>query len=380
MTQPVIKWSYQTKGRLGRASPAIAADGTIYVGDQDRCLYAISPEGKLVWNRRIAGRLGDATGSVTDDGTVVIASVAGQLYAFDPSGKLLWLSKETWAAVTSPVSTRDGLVIVGARKQDASSGQQDRVVAVDGWGNTVWEASVQGELGDAPAIAADGTIYFGTQRSYIYALSRHGLVKGRFRANGRILSSPSITREGLVLIGSNDGNLYALSPDMDLVWFLYTGEPINHASAALAGDGTIYFGCHDHRLYALTPGKKLKWRFVTERPISSSPAVAADGTIYFWSQDKNCYALRPDGSLKWKLLADTPATSSPAITEGGEVIICNQNRNVLALDEQNGGPATSTWPMMLANARRNGRVADERSRRREAEHSVGGQGMNGQAH
>src|SRR5262249_13714650 len=152
----------------------------------------------------------------------------------------------------------------------------------------------------------------------------------------------------------------------------YTGELINHASPALAADGTIYFGCHDHRLYALTPDGKLKWRFVTERPISSSPAVAADGTIYFWSQDKNCYALFPDGSLKWKLPTDSPATSSPAITEEGEIILCNQNRTVLALDEQNGGPAASMWPMMLSNARRNGRMACERTHRKEPGHSVEG--------
>src|SRR5262249_20592075 len=284
--QPVIKWSYQTKGRLGRTSPAVAPDGAIYVGDHECCLYAISRTGELIWNRRTAGRLGDATGSVTDDGTVVITLETGRLYAFSPSGELLWSSNKTRLAVTSPVSTSDGLIIVGARKHDVPSGQQDRVIAVDKWGNTVWEVSTQGEVGDTPAIASDGTIYFGTHKSYVYAVSRNGFVKGHFRSNGRITSSPAITEEGLVLIGAHDGYLYAISPDLDLVWSYYAGELISHASPALATDGTIYFGCHDHRLYALTPNGKLKWRYATERPISSSPAVAAAATIYFWSPHK----------------------------------------------------------------------------------------------
>lgn len=374
--QPLIKWSFQTRGRLGRTSPAVAPDGAVYVGDHDCCLYAISPEGELVWNRKTAGRLGDATGSITDDGTVVISSETGRLYAFSPAGDLLWSSNKDRLAITSPVSTSDGSVIIGARKQHGSpSGQNDCVIALDRWGNTIWEVGVQGEVGDTPAIAADGTIYFGTHKSYVYALNHSGVVRGRFRSNGRISSSPAITGEGLALIGSHDGCLYAISPDMDLVWSYYTGELISQASPAIAADGTIYFGCQDHRLYALTPDGKLKWRFATERPISSSPAVAVDGTIYFWSQDKNCYALCPDGSLKWKLPTDSPVTSSSAITEEGEVIICNQNRTVLALDEQNGGPAHSPWPMMLANVRRNGRMAGGRFRKKRPGQQAGSLGL-----
>jgi outer membrane protein assembly factor BamB len=373
--QPLIKWSYQTRGRLGRASPAVAPEGTVYVGDHDCILYAISREGELVWNRKTAGRLGDATSSITDDGTVVISSETGRLYAFSPAGDLLWSSNKDRLAITSPVSTSDGSIIIGARKHGSPSGQNDCVIALDSWGATIWEVSTQGEVGDTPAIAADGTIHFGTHRSYVYALNQNGVVKGRFRSNGRISSSPAITGEGLTLIGSHDGYLYAISPDMDLVWSYYTGELISHASPAIAADGTIYFGCQDHRLYALTPDGKLKWRFVTERPISSSPAVAADGTIYFWSQDKHCYALCPDGSLKWKLPTDSPATSSPAITEEGEVIICNQNRTVLALDEQNGGPAHSAWPMMLANVRRNGRMSGASPGRKRPGQAAGSFGL-----
>jgi hypothetical protein len=63
--QPVCKWSYQTKGRIGRFSPAVARNGTVYVGD---------------------------------------------------------------------VAARDGAVIFGGRRHDKSSGQPDRLMALDRWG------------------------------------------------------------------------------------------------------------------------------------------------------------------------------------------------------------------------------------------------------
>src|SRR5581483_9344756 len=138
----------------------------------------------------------------------------------------------------------------------------------------------------------------------------------------------------------------------------------NQSSPSIAADGTICVGCWDHCLHAISSEGLSKWKFHTERPVSSSAAIAADGTIYFSSQDAHCYALHPDGSLKWKLRTDSPMTSSPAITDAGDVVICNQNRSVLVLDEQNGGPASSAWPMLLGNARHNGRMEEGRIRRK----------------
>lgn len=355
-TEPVIKWSYLTRGRIGRASPAVAGDGRVYIGDNENYFYAISSEGKLIWRHKVPGRLGDSTSSIADDGTVLITTETGRLYAVSPEGEILWAPNGDWLAVTSPVTTSDGLAIIGAKKQGVTNGQYERLVAVDRWGNTVWEVSTQGEVGDTPVIGADGTIYFGTQRGYFYAVTPNGDIKWHFRLGGRITSSPAVTTNGLALIGTQDGYLFAVSPNWEMVWNYYVGEMIRHASPAEAADGTIYFGCCDHCLYALTSTGRLKWKFMTERPVSSSPAVAANGTIYFSSQDKHFYALYPDGRLKWTLQTDGPLTTSPAITEEGDTIICNQNRCVMSLDEQNGGPALSGWPQLLGNPRRNGRI------------------------
>ncbi len=249
---------------------------------------------------------------------------------------------------------RDGAVVLGARKHGESSGQPDRLMALDRWGAKIWELTIQGEVSEAPVIGAEGAIYFGTHKGYFYSVTSEGVITRHYRLGARIASAPAITEDGFALIGAYDGFLYAISPKMDVTWRFHAGAIIHQCSPAIAADGTIYFGSWDRCLYALSSDGRLKWKFATERPISSSPAVAADGTIYFGSQDHRHYALHPDGSLKWELRTDGPATSSPAVTDEGDVVISTHNRSILALDEQNGGPALSSWPMLLGSARRNG--------------------------
>ena len=43
------EWKYATGGVVG-SSPAIASDGTIYVGSHDHKLYALKSDGSLKWD------------------------------------------------------------------------------------------------------------------------------------------------------------------------------------------------------------------------------------------------------------------------------------------------------------------------------------------
>ncbi len=81
------------------SSPAIGADGTVYVGETllagleaDGVMLAINPDGTLKWEAH-HGR--DPTSpSVGGDGTIYYGAytdgIAGPLYALDPNGSLRW--------------------------------------------------------------------------------------------------------------------------------------------------------------------------------------------------------------------------------------------------------------------------------------------------
>lgn len=356
--QPTYQWIYPTESRLGRTSPAVALDGTTYVGGNACRLHAISNQGRPKWKSRVEGMLGNSTVSVADDGVVYIASDTGRLYAFDPTeGELLWSTPKDWLVATSPAVTRDRTAIFGARKLRGHHAEEHRLIAVNPSGEVNWEVAVHGGASDAPAISSDGTIYCVTGHGDIYAITPSGKVEKRCRPGGRISSAPAIGKDGGLFAGTHDGGLYAMSPDMEILWKYRTGEIISYSSPSIAEDGTIYLGSWDHCLYALSKEGELKWSFTTGLYVSSSPAVATDGTIYFGSQDRYFYALFADGSLKWKLWTNSRVVSSPAITEDGVVLICTKNA-VVAIGENNGGPARSGWPMLLGNARRNGRQGD----------------------
>ncbi len=163
-----------------------------------------------------------------------------------------------------------------------------------------------------PAMAADGTIYFGTFTGKLWAVGADGSRKWIFRAGREIKSSPAVGADGTIYFGSRDRKFYALRPDGKKKWDFPTGAWVD-SSPALASDGTVYFGSWDKNFYALGPDGQKRWQFATKGPIESSPAINRNSTIYFGSHDRKFYALGPDGQKKWEYLVGGAIISSPAI-------------------------------------------------------------------
>jgi eukaryotic-like serine/threonine-protein kinase len=65
------------------SSPAIGADGTVYVGSDDNKLYAINPDGSLKWTY-ITGDYVRSSPAIGANGTVYVGSYDGKLYAIGP--------------------------------------------------------------------------------------------------------------------------------------------------------------------------------------------------------------------------------------------------------------------------------------------------------
>jgi len=76
---PKLKWSFTTGSRI-YSSPAIGADGTIYVGSIDNNLYAINPDGTLKWSFT-TGDMVFSSPAIGADGTIYVGSFDGKLYA-----------------------------------------------------------------------------------------------------------------------------------------------------------------------------------------------------------------------------------------------------------------------------------------------------------
>jgi outer membrane protein assembly factor BamB len=219
-----------------------------------------------------------------------------------------------------------------------------------------WKVSLPDGYGDesSAAIAPDGTIYQGTFRGGLFAISPEGKIKWRFQAGREIKSSPAVGADGTIYFGSRDWKFYALTPQGGLKWVFATGAWVD-SSPAIARDGTVYFGSWDTNFYALTPNGSLKWKFATGGQVVSSPAIGADGTVFFGSHDRKIYALTPEGKLKWQFITGAPIEASPAIGVDGTVFCPSADGNLYALHPD----GTEWWHLHTGGYTQSSPVLDE---------------------
>jgi len=230
----------------------------------------------------------------------------------DPTLEKLWTVEIGADCDSSPALAPDGTIYFGTFT--------GRLWALEPDGSTKWVFKAGREIRSSPAIAADGTIYFGSRDRTLYALTPSGTVKWTFKSEAWIDSSPALSSEGQVLFGSWDKRLYALSADGKKQWEFLTDAPVV-SSPAIGMDGTIYFGSHDGKLYAVNPAGQKKWEYVTAGAIASSPALQGSDCLYFTSTDGHLYSLNLDGTLRWKLRTGGVSESSPTIGEIGDVYV-----------------------------------------------------------
>ena len=183
-----------------------------------------------------------------------------------------------------------------------------------------WRYKTGGPVDSSPAIGPNGDIVFASYDSYIYCLTIDGALRWRYKTNDWSRSSPSIGPDNTVYVGSQDGYFYAIKWTGKLKWKHYIGDTI-WSSPALNADGSaVYFGGGDGGIYCLSTetGAQI-WRKHTGTAVDSSPCVAPNGTIYQGSGDGYFYALNPDGSQKWALYTADHMDSSAAIGPSGTI-------------------------------------------------------------
>ena len=168
-------------------------------------------------------------------------------------------------------------------------------------GTKLWEFATGGEIYSSPAIADDGTIYFGSADKKLYALNPNGIKQWEFATAGPVYADPAIGPDGTIYIGSDDGQLYAVARDGQRLWEFPTGAPVTRPPA-VGSDGSVYLTSADGNLYAISSNGSKKWQFSTGYD-APSPTLATDGAVYAGhyrgSSSYSLYALEPSGTVRW---------------------------------------------------------------------------------
>ncbi|MEY2881827.1 MAG: hypothetical protein RLZZ15_4207, partial [Verrucomicrobiota bacterium] len=227
------RWQAIT-GSAITGSPAVADDGTVYVGSTDRSLYAFNADGTTKWTFATANIIDTCSPAIGADGTVYVGSFDGRLYAVNPDGTQKWArsfnptTATAFTAANSPTLAADGTIYL-----KPSDGFLHALNPDDG--ATKWSRNLNGPASYASAaLASDGTIYQGTDRgnqssAFLYALNpADGSVKWRYPADTTtvlddIYTAPAIDAAGNIYFGVlNSAKFYSLTPTGALRW-VYAG-------------------------------------------------------------------------------------------------------------------------------------------------------------
>jgi len=343
-----LSWAYTTGGDIA-TSPAIATDGTIYIGGWDKKLYAINPDGTLKWSYTAGDAISSSSPAVATDGTIYFGCDDGKLYALNPDGSFKWEYASGDQIWNCPAIAADGTVYVGSR--------DNSLYAINPDGTLKWSYATGDRIGFAsPAIAADGTVYVGSYDNNLYALNPDGTLKWTYAAGNTLDTPPAIAADGTVYVGCDDNKLYAINPDGTLKWTYTTGNEV-WGIPVIDSDGTVYVGSLDNKLHAVNPDGSGKWTYSTGAPVDGGAAIGNNGTIYFGSNDHKFYALNPDGTLKWSYeTGDTILCSSPVIDGSGIIYIGSYDNKLYALKTTSTGLAATQWPMFMHDTKHTGRV------------------------
>ena len=269
----VLLWSYPNDEHSPDivASPALASDGSIYLGTESTSVNAgwasgffdAVKNGGRQWYYSFNGENTDyqyyASPSVSASGRIYVECTCGfvnGLYAIDPPDSGGSRASDAWF-----YESDSSLVYSPAVGDSIYIGSSDSNLNAISGGSLKWQYQIDSEISSSPTIDTDGNIYFGSSDGYLYAVAppeddgKIGVLLWRYQTESRVYG-PTIGADGVVYVGNSNGYLHAISSPEDdskigvLLWKYHTAGAVS-SSPAISSDGIIYIGSNDGYLYAI---------------------------------------------------------------------------------------------------------------------------------
>ena len=337
-----LSWKFTANGAV-ISSPSVA-DGIVYVGSQDKNIYALGAwSGNLIWNFTTLGAI--ESSPAIANGKVYTGGDDGYVYCLDANdGALIWKTfingnlPYTFGSLvlkSSPAVTEDKVFI------GSLDGSVYALNANNGY--IEWKFDTGGFVLCSPAIS-DGAVYFTSEEPTSGALYKLDSTTGtmiwrlpipyeyQFTGGTEMIGSPSVAA-GMVFASSDLRTYYGVNATTgDIVWTFSDPAAMEFiVSSPIYVDGEVFI-INKFSIASLnaTNGNTI-WSFFTGDELYVSPAYA-DGKIYIATSQRHIYIL--DATNNGTKLASftTPSSgwSSPTIANG-RLYVGNNDWNVYCL-------------------------------------------------
>jgi outer membrane protein assembly factor BamB len=330
-----LTWKFETNGSV-ISSPSVV-DGIVYVGSQDKSIYAIGAwSGALIWKYETLAPIESSPAVV--NGRVYTGGDDGYVYCLDAyKGTLIWktfvngdlpFSFGNLVLKSSP-AVADGIVYVGSLDNYTYAINANN-------GDIVWKAKTEGPISSSPAVAG-GAVYILSEEPETGAFYKFDAKTGdviwkkefpyriSFAGGKQMMGSPSVV-DGMVFASSNWGDYFCIDTETGEIKWTFSNPTASEfiVSSPIYVDGKVFIidkfnlACLD-----ATNGYTI-WTTYTGDELYVAPSYA-DGKVYMVTSQRNIFVLdvTNNGTKIATATTGSSSWSSPTIANGRLYVGCH---------------------------------------------------------
>ena len=278
-----LRWAVPVatpSSNLYATTPAIAADGSIFIAHRDGKVGSLTPDGE--YTEYPSTGLSNITSGVAISRSGMVYVTGGNslgLFGYNPSTDVSWTYNTNFGGASSALigALKSTTVAIGTdgtvySVSDATSG--GIIFAVDGvTGAEKWAYTTVGAIPDGGvALGADGTVYAAggeylasTPSAGIYAINPDGTLKWHYPSTAAVQTSPIVDSRGYIHFVDAEATYYVLTAEGELFSSLSLGDACA-SSPVMDANGNLYVAVNANGQFQVVCASSKGDSYATDSP------------------------------------------------------------------------------------------------------------------